>query len=133
MKKHKYIVEPEYRLYTLVHRFLSPLQKGLQSGHVGVELVIQGSTIAQHWALYDKTMIDLDGGNSKSLFAFEDLLKKYATGKYPWIRWKEDADTFEGVTTAIGVVLPRSVYAGTSKNKSDKAIYSYIKDLPLAV
>lgn len=54
------------RMYNLVLYSLSPIQKGIQAYHAGIEYVSKyGDTEEfQHWAIYDKTIIILDGGTS---------------------------------------------------------------------
>lgn len=134
-KKNKVVENPAYRLYSLTNMYLSSIQKGIQTAHVVASMASGESgknPDFNTWATTDRTIIVLNGGNSKSLFDFVCVLDEYAE-KYAWDMFHEDHDSLNGALTAVGIVLPRKVYEGKSKNKADKAIYSYIKDLPLAV
>jgi hypothetical protein len=56
------------RMYILVARSLSPIQKGIQALHAVVEYenLYGDSEEYQRWAKHDKTVILLDGGTSSS-------------------------------------------------------------------
>lgn len=56
-------------MYCLSERHLSIAQKTIQAAHAIIEYSLRfGNTVEyQHWANYDKTIIVLDGGNSKDL------------------------------------------------------------------
>lgn len=121
---------PEYRLYSLTNRYLSGIQKGIQTAHVVGELVqLPDISKVVEWARDHATIIVLDGGNCDHLVEFCEILEK---SDHPWARFNEDS-SLGFALTAVGVILPKKVYSGKSKNKTDKALYSYIKDLPLAV
>jgi len=59
----------KYRMYSLVLRQLSPIQKGIQSTHSIIEYVrnYSKSTEFIRWVNVDKTVIILDGGTSQEL------------------------------------------------------------------
>ena len=133
MKKLKN-VDPQYRLYCLTNMYLSGIQKGIQTAHVVSNMAnnFSNDTIFRDWASFDKTIIVLNGGNCKSLHAFEDVISN-GGHDFPYDWFNEDEESLNGAVTAVGIILPASVYLGKSKNKVHKKIYSFIKDLPLAV
>lgn len=56
-------------MYHLVHRSLSPIQKGIQAGHGAVEYIVENGSVTDNKrvnkrAKDDKTFIVLDGGTS---------------------------------------------------------------------
>lgn len=54
----------EYKMYCVVEKHLSPIQKAIQAAHAIVEYQLEyGHTEEyRHWAEYDKTIVVLDGG-----------------------------------------------------------------------
>ena len=54
----------EYKMYCVVEKHLSPIQKAIQAAHAIVEYQLEyGDTEEyKHWANYDKTIVVLDGG-----------------------------------------------------------------------
>ena len=107
----------DLRLYTFVNSYLSSIQKGIQTAHIVHELILQyGSGDRQpsqrvyDWAAKHKTIIVLNGGNNESLGAINaTLAKTYKTHPYTW--FNEDEESLGGIMTAVGVVLPETVYA----------------------
>ena len=69
----------KYRMYSLVLRQLSPIQKGVQSAHSIVEYInkFYKSTEYIHWVNVDKTIIMLDGGTYQDLKECRDTLAEY--------------------------------------------------------
>ena len=66
----------KYRMYSLVLRQLSPIQKGVQSAHSIVEYIhkFHKSTEYIQWVTVDKTIIMLDGGTYQELKECRDTL-----------------------------------------------------------
>lgn len=66
----------KYRMYSLVLRQLSPIQKGVQSAHSIVEFITKfhKSTEYIQWVTVDKTIIMLDGGTYQELKECRDTL-----------------------------------------------------------
>ena len=66
----------EYRMYCLVERHLSSIQKAIQSAHAIVEygLTYGDTPEYKQWAEKYKTIIVLDGGNSRDLDNAADVL-----------------------------------------------------------
>ena len=66
----------KYRMYSLVLRQLSPIQKGVQSSHSIVEYIqkFHKSTEYIQWVNVDKTIIMLDGGTYQEMKECRDTL-----------------------------------------------------------
>ena len=66
----------KYRMYSLVLRQLSPIQKGVQSAHSIVEYVRNFAKTSEciQWATVDKTIIMLDGGTYQEMKECRDTL-----------------------------------------------------------
>ena len=67
----------EYRMYGLVIRHLSPINKGVQFSHCCVEYAnkFHDNEDFKKFVDVDKTMILLDGGTSRDMSDIEILLK----------------------------------------------------------
>ena len=113
--------------------YLSSLQKGLQTAHVVSELALNSTDdLFTEWAEKDKTIIVLNGGNSASLEAFEEFLSTSECG-WPWAAFREDEQSLNGAITAVGVIVPESVYKNTSEDVVDMVLASKLQALDLAV
>ena len=122
-----------YRLYCLTNMYLSSLQKGLQTAHVVGELALNSTDdLFTEWAEKDKTIIVLNGGNSASLEAFEEFLST-SECVWPWAAFREDEQSLNGAITAVGVIVPESVYKNTSEDVVDMVLASKLQALDLAV
>ena len=66
----------KYRMYSLVLRQLSPIQKGVQSSHSIVEYINRFYKSSEYiqWVNVDKTIIMLDGGTYPELKECRDAL-----------------------------------------------------------
>ena len=66
----------KYRMYSLVLRQLSPIQKGVQSAHSIIEYANKFYKSSEYiqWANVDKTIIILDGGTYPELKECKDRL-----------------------------------------------------------
>jgi hypothetical protein len=118
--------------------YLSSLQKGLQTAHVVGEIALCSSVRSQEkkvfnqWSEQDKTIIVLNGGNSASLQAFERFLRTSGC-EWPWAAFHEDEQSLNGAITAVGVIVPESVYKNTSEDVVDMVLASKLQALDLAV
>ena len=67
----------EKRMYFLVHRSLSSMQKGIQAGHAALEYCLQNRVDTEMWNFIknDKTWIVLEGGVNVDLSLHESYLK----------------------------------------------------------
>lgn len=96
-----------YRMYSLVLRHLSPVQKGIQSAHSVIEYASKFHKRSEfiHWTNIDKTMIILDGGtyqDMKSARAFlNDLGVTYS------VFYEEDLN---GLMTSISFIASDKIW-----------------------
>lgn len=100
----------EYRLYTFSHMWLSAIQKGVQSTHGAVELMLHSGSKqdVKDWAKYDKTAIFLNGGPSIKL---QNILKALKGQKvFSFASFCEDEQSLEGAMTAVVAVFPKDFY-----------------------
>jgi len=110
------------RLYTFTHYMLSPIAKGIQSGHATTELFVkyndpkeQDTSIKEiekglmvfDWARDHKTHIALNGGTSPDLQEIVDILTEICD--YPWADFNED-ESLGGLRTSIAMVIPEKIY-----------------------
>ena len=67
----------EKRMYFLVHRSLSAMQKGIQAGHAALEYSLNNRIDTEMWDFIknDKTWIVLDGGVNNDLKIHEEYIK----------------------------------------------------------
>lgn len=67
----------KYRMYSLVLRQLSPIQKGVQSAHSIVEYIKKFHKSSEYiqWVNVDKTIIILDGGTFKEMRECRETLE----------------------------------------------------------
>ena len=152
------------RLYSLTNYYLSSIQKGIQTAHLVSELSRMDrehalgkgkrspSTMFREWADHHKTIILLNGGNSARLGYFHNAMISLAPGQtvriadeFPVVYFREDEDSLNGALTAVGVILPESVYksgelldgecgSSTYRNvRTPNSVLDQILTLPLAV
>lgn len=112
----------ELRLYSFVNFYLSPMQKGIQTGHAAVDLMLKYSLgklstsqefsrqqkMVYDWAKDHKTFIVLEGGNSKSLLQTTQIITESG---FPYDTFSEDRDSLNGLHTCTVVVLPDYIFA----------------------
>tara|TARA_Y100001973_G_C5182760_1_gene325895 strand:+ start:712 stop:1116 length:405 start_codon:yes stop_codon:yes gene_type:complete len=118
----------KYSCYVFVHTHLSAIQKGVQAAHAVAELVnhetklpIENQSVGfDQWIKKDKTMIFLDGGNTKQLwgkyhqFALED--SRNGQDSLPYI-WREDAETLGTLVTAFAVIFKSNCSGGSIREQ----------------
>lgn len=111
------------RLYTFVNYYLSSIQQGIQTAHLVSELLakyyLHGDIIKYkdqqtrlfNWAVMHKTIIVLNGGNSKDI---EDIYISLKNDAYslalPFANFYEDEDSLGGIMTCCGLVVPAELY-----------------------
>lgn len=128
----------KYRLYSLTNQYLSSLQKGLQTAHLVSDLALDAQMdsevdrVFSAWASEDRTIIILNGGNSASLERWEQFLREYCQ-RWPWAVFREDQQSLNGAITAVGVIVPESVYLNTSTEPTDIVLYDKLQQHSLAV
>ena len=121
----------ELRLYSFVNFYLSDIQKGIQTGHMAVDLVREygdqeyGLTalrdMVADWADNHKTFIVLNGGNNLML---DNAATICSRSGLPWTTFYEDEESLGGLRTSVGVVVPENYFNATYTN----AIFGEIVD-----
>lgn len=114
----------EYRLYSFVNYYLSPIQQGIQTGHAAVEIMAKYLTNIQSvqdlepdslinghrvkdWAKKDKTFVILNGGNSAQIKNATSIIS--ASG-FPFAPFYEDNDSLDGIQTCVAAIVPETVF-----------------------
>lgn len=112
--------------YGFCNYYLSSIQQGIQNAHVITKISVKYTPDTEHpvlldyvpgkqyemyrdWASNHYTMCCLNGGNSKDL---NDLILFFISpaNPYPWSAFYEDEQSLDGALTAVGIVLPESIY-----------------------
>jgi len=96
-----------YRMYCLVLRQLSPMQKGIQAAHSIVEYAnkFPHDERYKEWAKFDKTIIVLDAGTS---FDIEEIIDQLDEHKVDYAIFKEE--DLNSITTSIAVLVDDRVF-----------------------
>lgn len=132
MKKFK----DEFRFFCWVNSlFLSHIQRGIQTAHAVHDLMLKypgAKTDTYKWASENKTIIIYDGTNAarlKEIYAGFEKLKTQLN----YIKFHEDMESLNGCITAVGVVLPASIYLNRSITMDEviekKSDIIYVKNL----
>lgn len=110
------------RLYSFTHSYLSDIQRGIQTAHLVGDMCcpkVYSNGIdnkAVEWAMQDKTIIVLNGGNCDSLqniyYNLNDLTRNKLLRPYQVTlsEFFEDDPSMSGMQTAVGIILPDIVY-----------------------
>lgn len=119
----------EIRCYTFTHFMLSSIQQGIQSGHAATELsdkymLAEGwqngyAEELASWISNHKTIICLNGGNSKGLHDLYAFLGNDAN-PFPFVKFHEDEDSMEGILTSIALILPARIFDGAARLRRQK-------------
>jgi len=95
------------------HKGISTAQQGVQSLHVATEMQNMWPAGSPQREMYDewvrehKTVILLNGGFSKTLKQLKKSIENIGDEyKLPYAAFYEDEDTFEGIMTAVGIIVP---------------------------
>lgn len=97
----------KYRMYSLVLRQLSPIQKGVQSSHSIVEYIKKFYKSSEYiqWVNVDKTIIMLDGGTYPELKECRDTLAELGV---PYAAFYEE--DLGNITTSISFLVEDKVW-----------------------
>lgn len=127
----------ELRLYSFVNYYLSPIQQGIQTGHVAVDLVrkytesgnpfnskltVDKEMLVQEWADTWKTFIVLNGGNAENINAITNIISH--SDAFPWAIFKEDEQSLGGIQTCVAVILPDVIFDAKLVS-GDEGLYYY--------
>jgi len=108
-------IQQEYRFYGFGNYYLSSLQQGLQAAHAVGELFTQHPADSKEfkavyeWARDHKTMVLLNGGNSKDLAELYYFFKQNC-GSLAFAKFHEDDASLCGALTYVGIILPSRIY-----------------------
>lgn len=96
-----------YRMYCLVLRQLSPMQKGIQAAHSIVEYANKFPHDEEYkeWSKFDKTIIVLDAGTS---FDIEEIIGQLDEHKVDYAIFKEE--DLNSITTSIAILVDDRVF-----------------------
>jgi len=112
----------ELRCYTFTHFMLSPIQQGIQSGHASMELVNKYFVDEDEayrkdctdqifeWIGKHKTIVCLNGGNSKTLGELYDFVDMGEANPFPYVNFYEDEESLENVMTSVAIILPARIF-----------------------
>ncbi len=103
------------KLFSFVNTYLSPGQKGLQTAHAAVEMMLMDRVWddmdedLKNWASNHRTIIIKDGGNCKRL---EEIIVLFEEGcdAYQWSYFREDKESLNNALTAVCIILPKKFY-----------------------
>lgn len=101
----------EYRMYVLVERHLSPIDKGIQAAHAiatygqVLEYYNENSQKYKQWVAEDKTIVLLNGGTTLDLNNIMDELKE----KEITFAYFQEPD-LDNIVTAIAILVDERVY-----------------------
>jgi hypothetical protein len=124
--------DTNFRLYTFVNFYLSSIQAGIQSLHVLGEMIANHETAnAQEarnvsfdlssWAVNNKTVIVLNGGNAESLREIT-LAIEALDNEFTWAWFKEDEQSLDRALTACGIILPDTMFNAVSFEDAYQAL-----------
>lgn len=97
----------KYRMYSLVLRQLSPIQKGVQTAHSVIEYANQFHKLTEYiqWSKVDKTLIILDGGTYQEMRECRNVLDEL---KVPYaVFYEEDLGN---LMTSITFIVEDKVF-----------------------
>lgn len=103
-------LDQNYRMYCFVNAWLSDKQKGIQSVHAVSKISLGTPTPFTQWVLESPTFIMLDGGSHQNLCILANIFKD---GPFPCAAFQEDAESLNGATTAVAILVPEYIWKGT--------------------
>jgi peptidyl-tRNA hydrolase len=145
------------RFYSLTNLYTAGIHAGIQTAHavhaMERKYALRSSTddiasleklkVYQEWADRHQTIIVLQAGYAANLERlYNDFRKPAAELNLPIIRWRESKEALNGATTAVGIVLPESVYdmrlskdqiAPEGYRSPEEELYALIYKYPMAV
>lgn len=129
------------RYYGFGNYYLSSLQQSLQAHHVGMEMIndyifnvsmfeqddisMQVAAIKE-WSVNHKTIVLLNGGNSKDLAELHDFFKagaKTQQNNFPHAKFHEDEQSLCGALTSVGIILPAYIYDTAAEDRANGGMY----------
>lgn len=98
------------RFYSFTNSYLSSIQQGIQTAHLIAEMSLKGDADFVAWATRHKTIVVLNGGNSRKIAEAFLFLMAYGND-FPTAIFKEDEESLNDAITAAGIVLPSAYCA----------------------
>lgn len=114
------------RFYSFTNMYTSGIHAGIQTAHAVHEMESKYNArtssddinahekykVYREWAERHKTIIVKTAGYHANLEAlYEELKEISAWLGLPLIRWRESKEALNGATTAIGIIVPETVYS----------------------
>jgi hypothetical protein len=96
-----------YKLFLFVNSFLSPVHVAVQASHAVAEIMLDDSQTVEEWALNDRTIILLDGGDCHRMNTIRQIIN-HCNNKYAYSYFEESS--LEEMMTAQAVVLPPKIW-----------------------
>jgi hypothetical protein len=106
--------------------YLSDIQKGIQTGHMAVDLVRKYGDqeysltalrdMVADWADNHKTFIVLNGGNNAML---DNTAVICSQSGLPCTAFYEDEDSLGGIRTCVGIVVPENYFTANYYSSVD--------------
>jgi hypothetical protein len=134
------------RFYSFTNRYTSGIHAGIQTAHAVHEMMTKygareddRAAAVRGWAEKHKTIIVKQAGYHASLNLLYDEFKEPAARlALPLVRWCESKEALNGATTAIGIIIPPSVYSlrlerDAIPSSPDRALAAIINRYPMAV
>ncbi len=134
------------RFYSFTNLYTSGIHAGIQTAHAVHEMMWKygardddKAATLREWAEQHKTIIVKQAGYHASLNLLYDELKEPAAWlALPVIRWCESKEALNGATTAIGIVIPQSVYSlrperDAIPSSPEETLAAIINRYPMAV
>lgn len=126
------------RFYSFTHFMLSPIQQGIQTAHVVHQTFVDTTNdlakeMLWDWAKDHKTIIVLNGGNTYDLSCLRVRVAQLCSYMgLPHSAFYEDQQSLNGTITAVGCVVPESIYQlsatiGNDENGSTPEQLGYIQ------
>lgn len=137
------------RFYSFTNLYTAGIHAGIQTAHAVHEMQRKYADIAKwtdegkeklytydYWAQHHQTIIVKQAGYSSSLDELYGELNDL--GKVlmlPSVRWKESKQALNGATTAVGIIVPASVYKGLfdTDEGAEAELYRIINRYQMAI
>lgn len=137
--------------YSFTNMYTAGIHAGIQTAHAVHSMqrkyaaadgmrgwIAAAETMYNYWADQCQTIIVLNAGYHSALESlYEELQKPAEELELPVVKWKESSEALNGATTAVGIIVPHSVYGLVVKqwptpSTPQHKLHSIISRYPLA-
>lgn len=120
----------KYRMYSLVLRQLSPIQKGVQSAHSIVEYANKFHKLTEYiqWVNVDKTIIMLDGGTYQEM---KECREKLSDLGVPYMAFYEP--DLGNIVTSISFLVEDKVWDSKTYPANEEELDDISSDIDIPV